>query len=528
MVLDLLCAAMPRINERLTRERKEAEESKQEKECDQRRRRRHQWTVRIAVFLGTLVIMGLLAFAWYKRTESHQVRLLDGVEVNLHEGKLASISPESETELGEILAAHRADPGRTPSAVRAAIGDLESTYGEAGPRLAREPLLEAAYGENIARLQSLVSRFDPAVTEPWRQKLLPLLAARGEFLADWFGTERKDRPARTSFLNESAKRFLGAGDRAFSSLLAAQSTKEKEAEVTSWQARIDADADVASRLATLQKLLASTLAERDPELSRLARKALAGHLVVTILKRQENGLMREKLLTPLAPDLAKLGDGEVRFEVLSRDLLACGDKEECESRQGVVQSAITESDKTAANWSSEVDNFLRNLLLDLPLEGRSEVWGALAQALSGAYLFSSREDAWPNGLLPLAATLLPRCIAKSRPTGNLIERISRHPIYEGELFYLSDGLTAMATSHQVVPIYSTLLSALAEQGSLLLTSGLAAVGQQVSSALANHTGSRGAARRNRARDRGSSGARAVGQQSAYAGRLRRCLRRGAP
>jgi hypothetical protein len=487
VILDLLRAAMPRVHERLVREEEEKKRFKKEERLVEHRKRQRQWTVRIAALLGILLILGFLAFAWYKQTESHQVRLLDSVEDNLREGKLASIAPASEVELGKILIAHRADPGGTPSSVGAAIEDLDSVLGEAAQRLVGEPSLEAPYGEEVARFQRLVPLFDPAVTEPWQQKLLPLLAARSEFLSDWFGTERKERRARTSVLDQSAKRFLNAEDRVFANLLTAQSTKEKEAEVVSWQARIDADADVASRLATLQNLLASAVAERDPELTRLARKALAGQLVTTILQRQENGFLREKLLTPLAPNLAKLGDGEVRFEGLARDLLACVDKEVCESRQEAVQSVITDAGTTAASWSSGVDNLLRSLLLDLPLEERREVWRALAESLASSYLFSVRDDAWPGDTRPLQVSILALANAATDSTADLITRISRHPIYEGELHYLGDRLAAMEIRRRVVPIYSTILSALSQRESSLPTSDLAQVGQQVTSTLADRT-----------------------------------------
>lgn|GEM_PF-4466988 len=491
VVLDLLRAAMPRINERLAQEDAQRRLEEQENELEERRKRKRQWTVRIAALLGALVILGLLAFAWYKRTESHEVRLLDGVEVSLRAGKIASISPASEAELGQILASHRADPGRTSSGVRAAIGDLESALGEAAKRLGDQPALEVAYDNEIARVQSLVPHFDPASTEPWREKLLPLLAARSGFLSDWFGTKRGDRRERTRFLDESAKRFLGAGDLAFSSLLTTQSTKEKEADVASWQARIDADADVTSRLTTIQNLLASAVAQQDTELTRLARKALAGHLVATILKRQENSLLREKLLTPLAPNLAKLGDGEVRFEVLARDLLACADEEECKNRQGVVQTAITEATTAAASWRSGVDNLLRSLLLDLPLEGRREVWGALAESLASSYLFSARPDAWPGEIGPLHTRVLALANAETDSTMDLIERIAHHSIYEGELQYLGDRLAATEIRRKVVPIYSTILSALSQREISLPTDGLALVGRQATSDLADRTAATG-------------------------------------
>jgi hypothetical protein len=486
VVLELLRAAVPRINERLAQAEKAAEEARQVKQREELRKRRRQNRYRIAAVLGVLLILGLLALAYYRRTEAEQLRLIGGVELDLGDGKLASISPASEERLGEILAAHRAAPGRTAASVREAIGHLESVLGEAGKRLAAAPALDASYREEITRFQSLLPRFDPAVSEPWHQDLMPLLAARSKFLSNWFGTERKERRVRTRELDESAARFVGAGDRAFAAVLTAQSTKEKEAEVAGWQARIDADADVPSRLGTIQNLLGSAVAERDPELLRLARKTLAGQLVATILKRQENRLLRDKLITPLAPDLAKLGDGEVRFEVLARVLAACATDEECESRRGVISAALTEAATTAASWSAGVENVLRSLLLDLPPAERPEVWRALDEGLASAYLFSVREDAWPSGLRPLASAALPAANAGTISTEDLIERIAQHPIYEGELRYLGDHLAAVAASRKVVPIYATLLSALADR-STLPTESLATVGLQVSTVLADRS-----------------------------------------
>jgi hypothetical protein len=482
VVVDLLRAVMPGVNDQLTRKREEEERDEAKRFAEEERKRKRNWVVRTVALLGVLAILGFLTFAWYQREENDQVRLLDGIEAELRSGK--PILPESTTQLDLILAEHRSDPSGTSSAVRAAIRDLESALDEAAQRLDKEPSLEAAYREEIAQFQSLVPRFDPAVTEPWRQRVLPMLADRGKFLSDWLGTKRDDRRARTSFLDESAMRFA-AGDREFSNLLGARSTEEKKAEVAGWQARIDADAAVASRLVTIQSLLASTAAERDPELTRLARKALAEHLAVAILKRQENSFLRDKLLTPLAPGLAKLGDGEVRFEVLARDLLACTDEAECARRQSVVRSTITEASRAAENRNAGVDNLLRSLLLDLPLEERREVWRALAEALSNAYLFNSRVDAWPGGLRSLPSIILTMANAATDPTADLIERIAQRPIYEGELLYLGDRLTTVVSLRRVVPIYSSLLSALADNRRLLQTSGLEAVSQQVSSALAD-------------------------------------------
>ena len=57
----------------------------------------------VAAVLAALLLLGLLTFLSYKRTEIHQVRLLSSVETSLREGNLTAISPASQGELGSIL-----------------------------------------------------------------------------------------------------------------------------------------------------------------------------------------------------------------------------------------------------------------------------------------------------------------------------------------------------------------------------------------------------------------------------------------
>ncbi len=491
-VLDLLRAAMPDINARLV-EAQRLKNEEEEKECRdneeaalaESRRARNRWAMGIAASIAILVILGLGVFALYKRTENHQVRLLESMEDRLREGELVKISPAHESSMEQILAEHRADPLKSPEAMRAAVRDLEAALGEAGERLIQEPELAVPYREEILRFQSLVPKFDARVPEGWDRKRLPMLGARSAFLADWFGTARAERLTRARFLDEAKRGFMVQEDLVFARILAEQSTREKEAEVAGWQARIDADADVPSRLATIQNLLASTLREGDLELVGLARKALAGQLASTVLKRQENGLIREKLLTPLTPSLGELEDGEVRFEVLARQVLSCTDVEDCENRRQTVLAVLAEADASAAGWSAGTDNVLRSLFLDLPPEARPEVWNALAEALSGAYLFSSRNDAWPSDLRPLEETVRKAVEAAEDPTEFLIERLAHHPIYEDELRYLSDRLGTAAALRQVVSIYSTLLTELDQGEDFLSTEALAAAGEKVSGELAD-------------------------------------------
>lgn len=490
VVLDLLRAALPRIDERLKRKAAEEERDRRERENRERleaqarenedkRRRNHRWTLGIAAAAGIVLLLGLLALTWYRRTENQQARLLNDIESNLREERIAAISAPAQTELVQILAANRADPEHTSTTVRSAIRRLEEALGVAARRLADAPALEAAYAAEIARLEDLVPRFDPAATLPWRPRLLPMLATRARFLSDWFGTARKERRERTVLLDASAKRFVGAGDPVFAGLLAARSTQEKEAEVAGWQVRIDADAEVASRIATIHSLLTAAVAERDLELLHLARKALVVQLVTTLLKRHENDLLREKLLTPLDPALAKLADGEVRFEVLAGDLLACEDAEKCASRCETVRSVIEEATTNAESWSASVDNLLRSLVLDLPPQDRLEVWEALADALSSGYLFSARDDAWPEGLFPLAQSFRPAADTAPPSTEELIERLAKHPIYERELEYLIDHLALATARRKVVPMYAALLSAVGEPEGSLQIDGLVSVGREV-------------------------------------------------
>jgi hypothetical protein len=484
VVLELLRAAMPRINERLAREAAAIEEARREKEDAERRRRRRKRTYWIAALLAALLLLALLALAYSRRTEAAQLRLLNDAAAAMSSGNLAAISPDA-ARLGAILTAARAAPDGAVSTLRAAVEHLESVFGEEGQRLAAAPALDPAYRGNLGRFEDLLPLFDPAVSGPWRQTFLPVLQARSDFLSDWFGTVRKERRTRTQVLDEAANRFRAGRDSPFSAVLAAAATRERETEVASWQARIDADGDVPSRLATIQSLLASATAEQDAELLRLARRALAGQLAETILKRQENRLLRDKLLTPLAPDLAKLGDGDIRFEVLAREVAACKSDEDCDSRQGVLRAVLTEAAAGVASWSAAVENALRSLLLDVPPAARRKVWQGLSEGLARAYLFSLREDAWPSGLRPLPELALPPPDVPGDFTEDLIERIAQHPVYEGELGYLGDRIMAAGASRKVVPIYANLLSALAESSSALQTEGLTMVGDQVSSTLAD-------------------------------------------
>jgi hypothetical protein len=483
VVLELLRAAMPAIKKHQAEKAREAEKARQKKTREEERKRKRNWTFAIAALIGLLLVIGILAFALLQKMEGKHVLLLRTIEGSLHEGNIASITPALEAQLDEVLRAQRTNSGIGSSLVRAAVRHLESAVGEAEVRLVGEPSLDAAYAEKIARFQSLVPHFDPIVSAGWRQAL-PLLAARRDFLAGWLGASRQGRRERARYLDEAAKRFEDGGDRPFASLLAAQSTGEKKAEVASWQIQIDADADVLNRLATIQNILASTVGEQDPEFKQLARKALAGQVTSTILKRSENGLLREKLFTPLVPDLTKFADGEVRFEVLARELLNCANKELCESRQAVVQSVITDANTNTQTWKSAVENLLHNLLLDLPPQERRDVWQDVAASIDGSYIFSGRPDAWPGDVGPLHARIAAAANGASDSTPVLIELLAQQPLYTTELNYLKDRLAAMELRRTMVPIYSTILSVLSQREGLLPSDDVSRVSQQMSTALA--------------------------------------------
>jgi hypothetical protein len=479
VVIELLRAAMPQIRKRLADDAAKIELDKREQENEEHRQWRRVLALRIAVAIGIATLLALLVFAYFWREGSEQVRVLSGAEAILREGQLASMSEDLERRLAEILADYRAHPDQTASRVGAAIRDLDPALYEAARRLTEKPSLEAAYAEELRRLQKLVSEFDPAVAARWPPALAPALEARSAFLSDWLGTARPDRRERIRTLDQAAKRFRDASDSAFSIALAERSTQVKGEEVASWQERINADADVQSRLGTIQSLLASVSSKEDPELSRLARKALAGHLATTLLQRQENGLLRERLLQPQVADLAPLADGQVRFDVLAERLASCPDPGDCQSRRTSVEAVLDEANTASTSWSAGVENVLRSLLLDLSVEGRREIWEALAEALRGAYLFSPRPDAWPEGIQPLPDGILPTSGDEIDSTASLIERIGRRPIYDGELRYLSDRLALTAAQRQAVPLYAEIREALTGGASELPTEKLEEIRDQL-------------------------------------------------
>jgi hypothetical protein len=478
IVADLLTAAMPAIIERLEREAKAAEEQREREELTQKQQQKRRWFGVAAALAAITIALAVLVVMLYQRNESRQVGVLETATGLLREGTLLAITPALEAQVAEILDAQQARPSGAGSRVPAAIRDLESATGEAGARLVAEPALAAPYGETIGRFQSFAAHFDRQVSERWQPTLVPLIA-RHELLFAWFGVPRPVPRERARYLDEAAKRF--GGDHAFADLLRAEATRTKEAEVASWQASIDADPDVESRLATIQRIAASALLDPDPEFTRVARNALAAHVATTILKRSENSLLREKLLTPLVPDLARFGDGEVRFDVLARDLLNCSSQEECRGRQRVVESTASDAVTNAERWRSAVENLLRSLLLDVPQEQRREIWNAVAGALAHSYFFSGRNDAWPEGVVSLPDHVQAVGNAEEDGTLALIERLSQHPIYATEIEYLKDRLLAIEVRREMVPVYTTTLSTLSFPNSVLPFDELSQIHDELSS-----------------------------------------------
>lgn len=484
IVLTLIRATMPTIKAKHLAALAEAERVRQEEELKNQRRRKVRRLSAVAAVAALLIVISVAVFWKYTNDERREVATLERMTEAVQEGNLTGIPSALEADVARILSVNRDNPDGTGSSVRSSIVSLQTAIGEAGERMAGQPLLDAGYATNLARFEGLLSHFDANVVEPWQQTVLPVLTPRRELLSEWFSSAPKERSKRTKLLDEAAQRFNDAGDRAFSTLLSAQSTREKEAEIAGWQGLVDADADVESRLRTIQFLLTSSLQQPDPEFTRLARKALAGHVATTILKRSENSLLREKLLSPLLPDLALFGDGDVRFDVLARDLLNCPSRQECERRLAIVQSVKNDASTNVQSWGSAVENLLRSMLLDLPREERPAIWSAFAASLASSYFFSGRRDAWSEGMTPLHAYVLAVASSDTDWTLELIARLAQHPVYANELDYLNDRLTATEVRRRVVPIYSQILTALSQPQGFLPAEDLTWLSRQLSTALA--------------------------------------------
>jgi hypothetical protein len=235
VVLELIRAAMPNINDRLRFEAEAAHRRREDGELAAQRRRRQRLLVGAGTFAAVLLIIAFTLLTQRRQRENQQVQLLAEVEARISQGRIASIPAPTESALRTILSTYRTDRGATSSAVRSAIRNLHAAFGEAAQRLADEPALDPAYSAEIARFRSLAPLFDPENTATWRTTLLPLLEARTAFLSEWFNANRQGRE-RLLVLDEAARQFSTA-DEVFARVLAAQSVKEKLSSVASGQPR---------------------------------------------------------------------------------------------------------------------------------------------------------------------------------------------------------------------------------------------------------------------------------------------------
>lgn len=236
VVLELLRAAMPRINarlreaaaQRLKAQSEAAAEAERQKEQDAiaAKRRRERRLIASAAALAGLILIAGLSFVWqHIAREKRKLQLLTDIEAKIVQGQIASISPEAESSLGEILGAYRSDRDGTSADIRTAIHNIHTAFGEAAQRLTDEPAFDADYAAEIARFQSLAPLLDPENTASWHPTLLPLLEARTSFLADWFARNRQGQE-RTLILNEAIRHF-SAGDEPFARVLAGRSNRKK-------------------------------------------------------------------------------------------------------------------------------------------------------------------------------------------------------------------------------------------------------------------------------------------------------------
>jgi hypothetical protein len=226
IVLDLLRAAMPRINARIQaaidEKRKDDEQAALAAKKRQSRR-----LLASAATLAAILLAYAISLLWsHAQSESRKLQLLKDVESRISEGKLDAISTPMEASLGEILAAYRSDRGGTSSPMKAAIRGVHAAFGEVAQKLADEPSLEPAYSTQLNRFLSLVPLIDPENTADWRQTVLPILQARAAFLSTWFASGEQSAD-RTIVLNDAVQQF-SAADEVFARVLAKQSTRQKQ------------------------------------------------------------------------------------------------------------------------------------------------------------------------------------------------------------------------------------------------------------------------------------------------------------
>jgi len=236
VVLDLLRAAMPRINARLREAAEATRQKKEQNELAAKRRRTRRLAAGLAAIVAILAIVGWSMLEQRIERKKRTLQLLGDIEARITEGRLASIPPPMESSLGEILTAYRTNRSGTPAVVRTAIRNIHTAFGDAAQRLTDVPALDPAYSAELVRFRSLAPLLDPENTAAWRPTLLPLLEARTAFLSDWFSRDHKARE-RVLILNEAIQRFSGV-DEIFARVLAAQSSREQQLQISAgWRRR---------------------------------------------------------------------------------------------------------------------------------------------------------------------------------------------------------------------------------------------------------------------------------------------------
>lgn len=231
VVLDLLRAAMPRINARLTAAADAARRDRKAAERAAARARTFRRNALIAAVVALVLTIGVIALGLRARHESRRVETLAAISAGMTRGQLAALSPATEVMLEEILSEYRNNRDGTSSALRGAISNLHRAFGETARRLAERPALDPAYAGDLVRFRQLAPLLDPEQTADWRPTLLPLLDARTAFLSEWFSPSTAT-PERPAILDDAIRRF-SADDAIFARVLAAQSSGARRPRLSS-------------------------------------------------------------------------------------------------------------------------------------------------------------------------------------------------------------------------------------------------------------------------------------------------------
>ncbi|HEX8407673.1 MAG TPA: hypothetical protein VF883_02335 [Thermoanaerobaculia bacterium] len=225
VVLELLRAAMPRVNARLAATANAVRRTREEAELAARRAAQRATERRRMISIAAGVVLVLLtaatALLLRARSESQRLQLLADVAAALNDGQLASLGPATEARLGEVLHAYRDDRSEISADVRRGIRDVHEAFGKAAQHLADEPALDPAYADQLVRFRRLAALLDPENTAEWRTTLHPLLDARTTFLSDWFA--RAGSTGQRATILENAIRQFSAGDAIFARVLARHS-----------------------------------------------------------------------------------------------------------------------------------------------------------------------------------------------------------------------------------------------------------------------------------------------------------------